>query len=239
MSYYEDANSWRSDHTKWLKRFFLILPSIGFLVVSVVAIALALALAALSPIKEIRPFVVDYDEEKRAIGILDPDEFDKIRQDILLADTNVGQYVWLAEQRDPGAGMFQALLVRYRSSAQVFKEFEARLQEDYDRIGSSVSNVQLEEVFPLNDERTIYRIQYYTERKTPFGGQCPEKKRHSDDVCIRTERDYYVAQLRYKYTNAPTRLFEKWQNGPGFVVTGFDRHQRLPTQTTFELASAE
>lgn len=238
MTYYDDAQGWHSDRMKWLKRALLTLPSIGFVAMFLVAALEAIALMGLAPIKEIRTLPVHYDEAAQRVTFLKTDEFERVRE-VTKDETLIGQYVWMAESRYPDAGMFQDLLVRFRSTPDAYAAWRKRLAEDYAK-GRKVGEVVLEEIFAMNDEGTVYRVQYRLEREAPWSGECKgERKPTRDQQCIRVQSDFFVARLKFFYSDSPIALGQRWMNGEGFLVDYFTRTERAPTHTTFKLAAIE
>lgn len=215
-AYYREGDSWANDRLAEVARSRRIAWIVAG-VAGVVAVAEALALVALAPLKTVEPYTLLVDRNTGFVQALNPINPDKIAPDTALTQSMLVQYVIARESFDItalqsnyrkvvqwSAGTARA---RYIASVQASNPASplARLPR------TSVLETRVKSVSPLDGGSALVRFD--TQRRDASGTTAPAQA--------------WVAVIRYRYTAAPLKLEDRFINPLGFEVARYQRNAEV------------
>ncbi|AJP70592.1 virB8 family protein [Sphingomonas hengshuiensis] len=212
-AYYREAGSWAQDQRAGLEKS----RRTAWIIATgacVVAVAEALALVLLTPLKTVEPYTLLVDKQTGFVQALQPVNAQKIAPDSALTQSFLVQYVIAREGFD-----INALQANYRK-VSLWTQGEARStyvgaiqatnpDSPLARLPrSTVIEARVKSVSPLGGNRAMVRFD--TVRRDAGNRQYPGQP--------------WVAVIRYRYSGEPMRLEDRFLNPLGFEVTGYQRN---------------
>jgi type IV secretion system protein VirB8 len=218
-AYYHEAGSWaedRSDSLRASRRIAWLVAAIA----CVMALILAVVIIALLPLKTVVPYTLLVDRHTGYVQALKPVDAEKIAPDTALTQSFLVQYVVAREGFDINelqtnyrkVSLWSAGAARsdYTSSVQVSNPASplASLPR------SSIIDVQIKSVSSLGSNTALVRFD--TQRRDTGGRVLPAQS--------------WVSVIRYRYSDQPLELADRFINPLGFQVERYHRDQEaLPT----------
>lgn len=212
-AYYHEAGSWARDREADLarsRRTAWIVAAVA----SVVALALALALLALTPLKTVEPYTLLVDRQTGYVQQLKPLDAAKVAPDTALTQSFLVQYVIARESFD-----INALQSNYRktvlwSDGAARSRYVASVQASNPESPlaslprSSVIETRIKSVSPLDKDSALVR--FNTQRRDANGQTAPAQA--------------WVTVIRYRYSGEPMSLEDRLVNPLGFQVASYTRN---------------
>lgn len=206
-AYYRDADSWAHDRTAELARSRRV-AWIAAGVIACVALAEALALVALTPLKTVVPYTLLVDRQTGFVQALQPLDPARVAPDTALTQSFLVQYVIARESFD-----VDALQANYRrvvgwSAGTARARYIAGVQASNPdsplaRLPrSSVIETRVKSVTPLGGNTA--QVRFDTQRQDVGGRSLPARA--------------WVAVIRYRYVGEPMDLEARFVNPLGFTV---------------------
>jgi type IV secretion system protein VirB8 len=217
-AYYHEAGSWALDRETGLarsRRTAWIVAAVA----TIVALALALALLALTPLKTVEPYTLLVDRQTGYVQQLQPVDAAKIAPDTALTQSFLVQYVIARETFD-----IDALQDNYRktvlwSEGTARSRYVASVQASNPDSPlaslprSTVIETRVKSVSPLGKDSAMVR--FNTQRRDAGGQAAPAQA--------------WVAVIRYRYSGEPMKLEDRFVNPLGFQVESYGRNaEALP-----------
>lgn len=211
-TYYADAASWNRDRVGAMRSSQRIAWSIAG-VAAAIALLEAVALVLLTPLKTVEPYTLMVDRTTGYVQALKPLDQAKIAPDTALTQSFLVQYVLAREGFDMATlnanyrkvALFSAGGARssYLQQMQVSNPASPLLL--YPR--STIVDVRVKSVSPIG--RNTALVRFDTVR--------------SDSGAQPQSAQPWVAVIRYRYSDAPMSLEDRFVNPLGFQVTGYRR----------------
>ncbi|WP_423605591.1 virB8 family protein [Sphingomonas sp. MS122] len=217
-AYYREAGSWAQDREASLarsRRTAWIVAGVA----SVVALALALALLALTPLKTVEPYTLLVDRQTGFVQELKPLDANRIAPDTALTQSFLVQYVIARESFD-----INALQTNYRkvvlwSEGPARSRYIASVQASNPDSPlaslprSSMLETRVKSVSPIGPDTAMVR--FNTQRRDASGQVSPAQA--------------WVAVIRYRYSGEPMKVEDRFVNPLGFQVASYARNaEALP-----------
>jgi type IV secretion system protein VirB8 len=212
-AYYAQADSWGRDRAAELARSrriaWIVAASAG-----VIALAEALAIVVMVPLKTVEPYTLLVDRHTGFVQGLQPLNPDKVAPDTALTQSFLVQYVIARESFD-----ITALQSNYRRVVE-WSEGNARTRYIASMQASNpdsplarlprttVVETQVKSVSPLGRDSVMVRFD--TLRRDAGGQAMPAQA--------------WVAVIRYRYSGEPLAVEDRYVNPLGFKVTGYQRN---------------
>lgn len=218
-AYYADARSWgldrehmarRSNRTAWIVAA----------VASGIAALEALALVALAPIKTVVPYTVMVDRTTGFVQVLEGRHPQTVKPQTALTQSMLAQYVIARESFAIDGIAAQYGKVALWSGEAARRDYLALMPignpmsplNVYPR--SSLVTTTVSSVTPTGQDTA--QVRFMTERRDQGQGT--------------VVRNWYAAQLRYRFTGEPMSLEDRLSNPLGFQVIEYRRDQEAPPQ---------
>ncbi|HEX8366129.1 MAG TPA: VirB8/TrbF family protein [Allosphingosinicella sp.] len=213
-TYYRDAESWASDRQEELKKSRKVA-----WIVAAVAAAIALleagALILLTPLKTVAPYTLLVDRHTGFVQAVRPLDAQQVAGDTALTQSFLVQYVVKRESfdadqvqanyRDVTLWSAEAARTQYIASMQA-----ANPESPLNRYPSgTVLETQVKSVSPV--ARNVAMVRFETRLRRPDGQTTPIGA--------------YVAVMRYRFSGAPMRQEDRFENPLGFQVVRYRRDQ--------------
>lgn len=217
-AYYREAGSWGQDREAWLarsRRTAWIVAGVA----TAVALAEALALAALTPLKTVEPYTLLVDRQTGFVQQLKPIDAEKIAPDTALTQSFLVQYVIARESFDINALQANYRRVASWSQGTARSRYIAAVQASNPASPlatlprSSTIETRVKSVSPLGKDSALVRFD--TQRHDAGGASAPTRA--------------WVAVIRYRYSGEPMKLEDRFINPLGFEVLHYARNaEALP-----------
>ncbi len=217
-AYYHEAGSWAQDREAWLtrsRRTAWIVAAVA----SVIALALALALLALTPLKTVEPYTLLVDRQTGFVQQLKPLDANKIAPDTALTQSFLVQYVIARESFDINALQSNYRRVVLWSEGAARTRYIAAVQASNPESPlaslprSSTIETRVKSVSPLGPNSALVR--FNTQRRDAGGQVSPAQA--------------WVAVIRYRYSGEPMNVEDRFVNPLGFEVSHYARNaEALP-----------
>lgn len=217
-AYYREAGSWGEDRHAWLARSRRVAWIVAA-VASVIALAEALALVALTPLKTVEPYTLLVDRQTGFVQALGPLNPDKIAPDTALTQSLLVQYVIARESFDITALQNNYKRVALWSEGNARAQYIASVQASNPASPlaqmprSSVIETRVKSVSPLAAGSALVRFE--TQRRDMGGQASPVSA--------------WVAVIRYRFTGEPAKLEDRFVNPLGFEVSRYQRNAEALT----------
>jgi type IV secretion system protein VirB8 len=224
-AYYHEAGSWAIDRADGLRASRRIAWIIAAAAV-VIAVLLAIVLVVLMPLKTVVPYTLLVDRHTGYVQALKPVDADKIAPDTALTQSFLVQYVVAREGFDINELQANYRKVSLWSDGLARNDYTSSIQISnpasplaiYPR--STVVDVQIKSVSSLGGKSALVRFE--TQRRDANGRA--------------GEPQAWAAVIRYRFSDRPLEMADRFINPLGFQVDQYRRDQEaLPT---FEPASS-
>ncbi|HYG29166.1 MAG TPA: VirB8/TrbF family protein [Allosphingosinicella sp.] len=213
-TYYRDAESWASDRQEELKKSRKVA-----WIVAAVAAAIALleagALILLTPLKTVAPYTLLVDRHTGFVQAVRPLDAQQVAGDTALTQSFLVQYVVKRESFDADQVQANYRDVTLWSAEAARTQYIASMQASnpespLNRYPSgTVLETQVKSVSPV--ARNVAMVRFETRLRRPDGQTTPIGA--------------YVAVMRYRFSGAPMRQEDRFENPLGFQVVRYRRDQ--------------
>lgn len=227
QGYYAEAASWAADTHGGLRASRRVAWWVAG-AACVVAALEALALAALSPLKTVKPYVISVDRQTGYAQTVQPLAAGALAQDTAVTQANLVQYV-LARETFDGTDLREAYRRVMLLSAGGARDDYARLMQRSTPQSplnlypaTSTVNVDIESVSLLSPTTALVR---FTTTRRDQGAQTGQVQP-------------YVAAIAFRYSSAPMSQGDRFTNPLGFQVTRYRRDSEAPAATSVVFPSA-
>ncbi len=210
--HYDQAASWAADVNGTLRASRRVAWIVAALACAVAGLE-ALALAALTPLKTVVPYTILVDRHTGYVETAQPLAPGALSQNVAVTQSFIVQYVLARETFDATdlRENYQKVMLWSAGDAR------AGFQRQYDRTNpdsplklytpTTVVSVGIESVSQLTASTALVRFSTTRHEAGAPGG----------------EQRSYAAVLAYRYTGAPMRMEDRFQNPLGFQVTRYRR----------------
>lgn len=215
--YYAGSGSWaaeRSDLLRSSRRTAWIVAIIA----AVIALAEAVALMLLLPLKSVQPYTLLVDRQTGYVQALDPIAPNRIAPDSALTQSFLVQYVIARERFDIATVQGDYRKVALWSADGARSDYVTTMQlanpdSPLARLPRTTEiETRIRSVSPLNRNSALVRFE--TSRRDR--GQAPQPVQH------------WVAVVDYRYSDAPMSVEDRFINPLGFQVTRYRRNAETP-----------
>lgn len=209
-AYFSEANSWNRDRVESTRTSLRIAWRVAA-AAALIAILEAVALAVLTPLKTIEPYTLMVDRTTGYVQALKPLDQAQITPDSALTQAFLAQYVVARESFD-----LATLNTSYRKAAlwslgdargKYLQQMQSANPQNplnlYPR--DTIVETRVKSVSPIGENTALVR---FDTLRTDQGNQ----PRPSAS---------WVAVIRYRYSNAPMKLEDRFVNPLGFQVTSY------------------
>lgn len=219
--YYANAGRWADERTQSIYASRKIAWIVA-LVATSVAMLLAIAILFMLPLKTIVPHTLLVDKQTGFVQALDPASPQKITPNKALTQSLLVQYVEAREGFDIATVQGQFKKVALWSSGAAKNRYVNMMQATnpesplviYPR--NTVIDVQIRSVSQLSDTSALVR--FASIRRDPGGTEQPSENS--------------VAVIKYRYSNAPMTVEDRYVNPLGFEVIDYRKDaETLPLET--------
>ena len=213
-AYYRDAETWASDRQEGLRKSRKIAWIVAG-VASAVALLEAGALILLTPLKTVVPYTLLVDRQTGFVQAVRPLEVERISGDAALTQSFLVQYVVKRESFDADQVQANYRDVTLWSAEAARAQYIASMQASnpdsplnrYPR--NAVVETQVRSVSPVG--RNVAMVRFETRLRRPDGQAAPIGA--------------WVAVMRYRFSGAPVRQEDRFENPLGFQVVRYRRDQ--------------
>jgi type IV secretion system protein VirB8 len=209
-AYYAEAASWNRDRVQAMRSSYRIAWWVAG-VAAAIALLEGIALVLLTPLKTVEPYTLMVDKTTGYVQALKPLDQAKISPDAALTQSFLVQYVIAREGFDVATvnanyrkvALFSADAARssYLQTMQVSNPASPLVQ--YPR--TSILDVRVKSVSPMGSNAALVRFDTV----------------RSDAGAQPQPASSWVAVIRYRYSNEPMSLEDRFVNPLGFQVTGY------------------
>jgi type IV secretion system protein VirB8 len=220
--YYAQAGSWADERTQSIYASRKVAWIVA-LVASAIALLLALVIIFMLPLKTVVPHTVLVDKQTGFVQALDPSAPQKIAPQKALTQSFLVQYVEAREGFDIATvqGQFKkvALWTEGRAKSRYVNMMQAGNPESPLTIlpRNAVIDVQVRSVSQLSEGSALVR--FASVRRDPGATEQPPEN--------------WVAVIKYRYSNAPMAVEDRYVNPLGFEVTDYRKDaETLPVEAS-------
>jgi type IV secretion system protein VirB8 len=219
--YYANAGSWADERTQSIYASRKVAWIVA-MVATTVALLLAIAIVFMLPLRTVEPHTILVDKQTGFVQALDPAQPQRIAPNKALTQSFLVQYVEAREAFDIATvqGQFKkvALWTSGNAKSRYVNSMQATNPESplvlYPR--NSVIDVTVRSVSQLSDNSALVRFQSI--RRDQGGTEQPEEN--------------WVAVIKYRYSNVPMTVEDRYVNPLGFEVTDYRKDaETLPVET--------
>jgi type IV secretion system protein VirB8 len=208
--YYANAGSWADERTQSIYASRKVAWIVA-MVATGVAVLLAIAILFMLPLRTVVPHTLLVDKQTGFVQALDPASPQKIAPQKALTQAFLVQYVEAREGFDIATVQSQFKKVALWSSGGVKSRY---VNMTLPR--STVIDVKVRSVSQLSDNSALVR--FASIRRDPGGTEQPQEN--------------WVAVIKYRYSNAPMTVEDRYVNPLGFDVTDYRKDaETLPVET--------
>lgn len=219
-SYYKQAGSWADDKRQALRNSRRIAWIVALIAV-VIAVAEAIAILVMLPLKTVVPYTLLVDRQTGHVQKLDPLDANRIAPDAALTQSFLVQYVLARENFDFGTVKDDYRKVWTWSADSARNDYTGFMQVTNPASplvtiprGTSIET-QIRSISSLGSGSSLVRFE--TIRRDRTGRE--------------QERRNWVAVLNYRYSDTPMSMEERFINPLGFQVTRYRRNAEAPPRT--------
>jgi type IV secretion system protein VirB8 len=219
--YYAQAGSWADERTQSIYASRKVAWIIA-LIASVVAVLLAIAILIMLPLKTVVPHTVLVDKQTGFVQALDPAAPQKIPPTKALTQSFLVQYVEAREGYDFATVQSQFKKVALWSSGAAKSRYVNMMQASNPESPlvafprSTVVDVNIRSVSQLSENSALVR--FASIRRDQGGTEQPMEN--------------WVAIIKYRYSNAPMTVEDRYVNPLGFEVIDYRKDaETLPAET--------
>lgn len=219
-AYYHEAGSWaedRADALRTSRRLAWIVAAIA----CVMALILAVVIIALMPLKTVVPYTLLVDRHTGYVQALKPVDAEKIAPDTALTQSFLVQYVVAREGFDINELQTNYRKVSLWSAGAARSDYTSGVQISNPASPlaslprSSVIDVQVKSVSSLGQNTSLVRFD--TQRRDAGGRVLPAQS--------------WVSIIRYRYSDQPLEMADRFVNPLGFQVERYRRDQEALPMT--------
>jgi type IV secretion system protein VirB8 len=218
--YYANAGSWADERTESIYASRKVAWIVA-LIAATIAVLEALAIVSLLPLKTVVPHTVLVDKQTGFVQALDPSAPQKIMPDKALTQAFLVQYVEAREGFDIATVQGQFKKVALLSSGSAKNRYVNMMQATNSESPlailprTTILDVQVRSVSQLSDNNALVR--FASIRRDAGGSEQPAEN--------------WVAVVKYRYSNAPMTIEDRYTNPLGFQVTDYRKDaESLPTE---------
>jgi type IV secretion system protein VirB8 len=219
--YYANAGSWAEERTQSIYASRKVAWIVA-LVATAIALLLAIAILFMLPLKTVVPHTVLVDKQTGFVQALDPAAPQKIAPNKALTQAFLVQYVEAREGFDISTVQGQFKKVSLWSSGNTRSRYVNMMQASNPESPlaslprSSVIDVKVRSVSQLPDSSALVR--FARTRRDQGGSEQPPEN--------------WVAVIKYRYSNAPMTVEDRYVNPLGFEVIDYRKDaETLPVET--------
>jgi type IV secretion system protein VirB8 len=219
--YYANAGSWADERTQSIYASRKVAWIVA-MVATGVAVLLAIAILFMLPLRTVVPHTLLVDKQTGFVQALDPASPQKIAPQKALTQAFLVQYVEAREGFDIATVQSQFKKVALWSSGGVKSRYVNMMQASNPESPlatlprSTVIDVKVRSVSQLSDNSALVR--FASIRRDPGGTEQPQEN--------------WVAVIKYRYSNAPMTVEDRYVNPLGFDVTDYRKDaETLPVET--------
>jgi len=215
--YYEEAQSWAGDRERQ-QRFSLRLAWTVAGIASCIAIAEAIAIAALAPLKTTVPYTLLVDRQTGFVEALDPLKRSRIEPDTALTRSFLAQYVMAREGFAIDSLQYDYRKVALWSSGEARQSYLAEMQASNPSSPlavlprGSLIQVEIRGISSLSPNTAMVR---FDRIRTDPGGR-------------RQAAQPWSAVITYRFSDAEMSMADRLINPLGFQVVRFRRNAEMP-----------
>ena len=226
-AYYAEAASWNRDRVVAMRSSRRAAWCVAA-VAAAIALLEAIALMLLTPLKTVEPYALMVDRTTGYVEALKPLDQSRIAPDAALTQSFLVQYVIAREAFDMATlkanyrkvALFSADTARSSYLQQMQVSNPASPLVTYPR--STTVDVRVKSVSPLGNNAALVRFETVK----------------SDNGTQTQPAASWVAVIRYRYSDAPMSLDDRFVNPLGFQVTSYRRDsEALPSATATAIAA--
>jgi type IV secretion system protein VirB8 len=219
--YYANAGSWADERTQSIYASRKVAWIVA-MVATTVALLLAIAIVFMLPLRTVEPHTILVDKQTGFVQALDPAQPQRIAPNKALTQSFLVQYVEAREAFDIATvqGQFKkvALWTSGNAKSRYVNSMQATNPESplvlYPR--NSVIDVTVRSVSQLSDNSAL--VGFQSIRRDQGGTEQPEEN--------------WVAVIKYRYSNVPMTVEDRYVNPLGFEVTDYRKDaETLPVET--------
>ncbi|MFZ4747504.1 MAG: virB8 family protein [Sphingomonas sp.] len=220
-AYYHEAGSWaedRADALRQSRRIAWIVAAIA----SVLALVFAVAIIAIMPLKTVVPYTLLVDRHTGYVQALKPIDAEKIAPDTALTQSFLVQYVVAREGFDINEVQTNYRKVSLWSAGTARSDYTSAMQisNPASQLASlprsSIVDVQIKSVSSLGQNTALVRFD--TQRRDGGGRVLPAQS--------------WVSIIRYRFSDQPLEMADRFINPLGFQVERYRRNQEAPAMMT-------
>lgn len=219
--YYANAGSWADERTQSILSSRKV-AWIAALILAVIAVLEALAIIFMLPLKTVVAHTLLVDKQTGFVQAIDPTQPQKIAPQKALTQSFLVQYVEAREGFDIATVQGQFKKVALWSSGPAKNRYVSMMQaaNPESPLGrfprNTVIDVQVRSVSQLSNDSALVR--FASTRRDPGGTELPEAN--------------WVAAIKYRYSNAPMTVEDRYVNPLGFEVIDYRKDaESLPMVT--------
>ena len=228
--YYKDAATWADDRTASLTRSRRTAWIVAIIATAVAAM-LAIAIFVLLPLKTVVPYTLLVDRQTGFVQTLDPIERSRIAPDAALTQSFLVQYVLAREGYDRVTVQNDYRKVTLWSESDARRDYVAFMQASNPTSPlialprDAVIEARIRSVSPLGTSGTgsASLVRFETIRRDRGGSAAIAQ--------------YWVAVVRYRYSNDAMAVEDRYLNPLGFQVTSYRRNAETLTVATDPVAT--
>lgn len=225
--YYAEAKTWANDRLDQVARTLRLTRWLAA-GAGVVAVAEALVLIALLPLKTVVPYTILVDRNTGYAQALDERAMPNVKPESALTQSLLAQYVVARETFDINGLQNQYRKVALWSGDQAKRDYLAQMPAGnpdsplsrYPR--TAIVETVVESVTPTAENAALVR--FYTERRDRGG--------------LAGSRSYWVSLVRFRFSGTPMALEDRLINPLGFQVVHYRRDQEAPPPASLPTAPA-
>ena len=218
--YYAQAGSWANERTQSIYASRKVAWIVA-MIATAIAMLLAIAILFMLPLKTVVPHTLLVDKQTGFVQALDPSQPQKIAPQKALTQAFVVQYVEAREGFDIGTVQSQFKKVALWSAGQNKASYVNMMQAANPESPlaslprNSVIDVKVRSVSQLSGSGAMVRFASF--RRDQGGGEQPMQN--------------WVAVIKYRYSNAPMAVEDRYVNPLGFEVTDYRKDaETLPVE---------
>ncbi|QMW22461.1 virB8 family protein [Sandaracinobacteroides saxicola] len=220
QSNFQAAASWKNDGFESAlrsQRFAWLIA----LIASGIALILGIAVVIMLPLKTVVPYTLLVDRHTGYVQALDPTDNPRIAPDAALTRSFLAQYVTAREGFDRATVKQDYRRVMLWSNGRVRTVYSAALQASNPNSplvalprGSTIES-RVRSISSLDETTALVRF---------------ETIRRDQNGAVQLPR-YWVAIVRYNFSNGPMTVEDRFINPLGFQVTSYRRNAETPSQS--------
>lgn len=219
--YYANASSWADERTQSIHASRKVAWIVA-MIATAIALLLAIAILFMLPLKTVVPHTLLVDKQTGFVQALDPSAPQKIVPQKALTQSFLVQYVEAREGFDIATVQGQFKKVALWSTGGAKNRYVGMMQATNPESPlaslprNTVIDVKVRSVSQLSDNSALVR---FASTRRDQGG-------------VEASQENWVAVIKYRYSNAPMTVEDRYVNPLGFEVTDYRKDaESLPAET--------